>query len=62
MAKSELLKDSDKWLSLRVNKMIFNVLTLCKKYQNGNLDVQASQWYYVVFWEKNHTRFSLRGK
>ena len=42
LAKSELLKDSDKWLSLGVNKMIFDVATWRKKYQTENLDVQDS--------------------
>ena len=42
LAKSELLKDSDNWLSLGVNKMIFDVATWRKKYQTENLDVQDS--------------------
>ena len=39
-AKSE---NSGKRLSLEVNKMIFDVATLYNMYQNGKLDVQASQ-------------------
>jgi len=46
-----LLKNSDKWLSLGANKMIFHISTLCKKYQNGKLDVQASKWYYLFLWK-----------
>jgi len=46
-----LLKNSDKWLSLGVNKRIFDGATLCKKYQNGKLDVQASKWYYLFLWK-----------
>ena len=47
--------NSGKRLSLEVNKMIFDVATLYNMYQNGNLDVQASQWYYLyiyVKWQK----------
>ena len=38
-----LSENSDKWLSLKVNKMTFYVATLDDKYQNGNLDVQDLQ-------------------
>ena len=39
-AKSE---NSDKWLNLEMNKMIFCTEYLDEKYQNGNLDVQDLQ-------------------
>ena len=42
-AKSE---NSDKWLNLEMNKMIFCTESLDKKYQNGNLDVQNLQRYH----------------
>ena len=60
--KSELLKNSDKWLSLGVNKMTFYVATLYKKYQNISLDVQDSQWYCLFSWKSAERCLNLNTK
>ena len=59
---SELLKVSDKWLSLGVNKRIFDVANLCNKYQNENLDVHDSQWYYWFLYKSAERCIKLNSK
>ena len=43
-AKSE---NSGEWPSLEVNKTTSNAAILYNMHQSRNLDVQASQWYYL---------------
>ena len=47
-AKSE---NSDKWLNLEMNKMIFCTEFLDEKYQNGNLDVQSLHRFHLFSWK-----------
>ena len=56
------MKDSDKWLSLGVNKMIFDIVNLCKKYENGYFDVQYSQWYYFFICKMAESHLNLNAK
>ena len=58
-AKSE---NSDKWLNLEVNKMTFYISTLDEKYQNGNLDVQDSQLYYLFICKMAESHVNLNAK
>ena len=39
-------ENSDKWLNLEMNKMIFCTESLDEKYKNGNLDVQDLHRYH----------------
>ena len=45
-----------------MTKMIFDVSTLYKRYQNGNLDVQASQWFYLFIFELSEGHLNLNAK
>ena len=56
------MKDSDQWLRLGVNKMIFDIANLYNKYQNGNLDVRDSQWYYLFIWRMAESHLNWNAK
>jgi len=45
-----------------MNKMTFDVVTLCNMCQNGNLDVQASQWYYFFICKMAEGQLNLNAK
>jgi hypothetical protein len=42
--------------------MTFDASNLCKKYQNGNLDVHASQWYYLFLYKSAERCLNLNPK
>jgi hypothetical protein len=45
-------ENSVKWLTLGINKVIFNESTVGYKYQNERLDVQATQKYHLFSWKR----------
>ena len=45
-----------------MNKMTFDVATLCNMYQNGNLDVQDSQLYYLFICKMAESHVNLNAK